>query len=278
MRARRGVLPRAIALLACAALALAGCGESEPSRLVLGATHTLEDSGLLDELTRAYAAERDHPPLSVVVAASGEILMMARRGDVDVVLAHSPDAEIAFMRDGAGASRQPVMRSEFLLLGPPGNPAGVDVSAGPAAALAVIAARGEPFVSRGDDSGTHARERALWQRANVSPSWPGYLEAGSGMADALRVASQRGAYILAERATFETMRDDLDLDIVIDGGESLANPYSVIVVAGARNAIGARHFADWIRSGTAQRIIAGYGRSATRRRLFMPYATDSTES
>lgn len=264
------------ALLVTAPLGARACADRSMPRVVLGTTHTVEDSGLLDELSRAWADDPDHDPLSVVVAGSGEVLMMARRGDVDVVLSHSPAAEIAFVEEGAGTARLPVMRSEFLLLGPPVDPVGADSLGDPVRALARIAERAQPFVSRADDSGTHARELELWQRAHTTPSWPDYIEAGTGMADALRLASQRRAYILADRPTFEMMRDELDLRIVSAGGAELSNPYSVLLVTNARNPEGARHFAEWIRGETAQRLIADYGRTTARPALFTP-AADTTE-
>lgn len=278
MRAlRRAALP-AIALLTCTLLlSLAGCADRRAERVVLGTTHTVEDSGLLEELTRAWAAEPEHDALSVVVAGSGEVLMMARRGDVDVVLSHSPEAERAFVEEGAGTARLPVMRSEFVLLGPPTDPAGARALAHPAMALARIAERAQPFVSRADESGTHVRERQLWRRAQTTPSWPAYIEAGSGMADALRLASQRRAYILADRPTFEMMRDELDLEIIVDGGAELVNAYSVLLVTSARNPEGARHFAEWIRGEAAQRVIADYRRNNAGRTLFTPYAADTLE-
>jgi tungstate transport system substrate-binding protein len=232
----------------CIALVLlCACGGGEPGRVVLGATHTIEDSGLLDVLMRAY--ESDHatgPRLSVVVAGSGEILAMAARGDVDVVLSHSPAAELALAGAGDVESRQPVMYNTFVLAGPPADPAGVRDETAPAAALARIAATGSPFVSRGDDSGTHQRERALWAEAGLQPEWPGYVEAGTGMADALRLAAHRGAYVLTDRATFDVLADDLQLAILFKDDAALVNQYSVMVATRTAHPADAQRLVAWL--------------------------------
>lgn len=257
-------------VLAC----MAGCADDRPPRLLLGSTHTLEDSGILDALTRAW--QRDHDGrhrLSVVVAGSGEIIAMARRGDLDVLLVHSPRDEKALVASGRAVSRQPVMHNEFVLLGPGADPASVATAATAADALRRIADASAPFVSRGDSSGTHRKEQELWALARTTPAWGGYLEAGTGMAEALRLASERHAYILSDRATFEVLREDLRLVVLHEGDEVLRNPYSVLVVADARNPDGARDFAAWLRGAEVQRLIGAYRNGGTGRALFVPDTT-----
>jgi len=267
------LLRRTEVLALAFALTCSACGSgSESPRLLLGATHTLEDSGLLEALQEAW--EGDHGAesrLSVVVAGSGEVLTMARRGDVDVVLSHSPAAEEALMADGIGLTRQPVMHNEFVLLGPPGDPADVRSATTPADAFRRIADAAQPFISRGDDSGTHRAELAIWSSAGLSPEWDGYIESGAGMADGLRVASARHAYILSDRATYSQLAGTLDLEILYENDE-MRNQYSVILIANAANPAGARLFADWIRSPATQQLIEGFGRDATDRPLFVPDA------
>jgi tungstate transport system substrate-binding protein len=260
----------------CIALGpLAACTMSDRrERLVLGTTHTVEDSGVLEVITRAY--REDHGSdrrLSVVVAGSGEILVMAGRGDVDVVLSHAPDAEIALVAAGGAESRQPVMHNDFVLLGPPADPADASAAGSAGDAFRRIAATAQPFVSRGDDSGTHRREQAVWVEAGLVPGWSGYTEAGLGMADALRLASQRSAYILADRATYEVLRSDLRLDVVHEDSDELVNEYSVLVTADANDAAGARQFASWLTGERAQRLIAAYRAPESNRALFVPGAS-----
>lgn len=252
-----------IALLAAAACSTPG------ERLVLGSTHTLDDSGLLEVLTAAFEEAHPEHALTTIVAGSGEILAMARQGDVDVLLTHSPDDEIAFIASGHGRIRQPVMHSEFLLLGPLHDAARAASAPDAAGALRRVEAAGALFVSRGDGSGTHRKERALWAQAQSVPGWSGYIEAAAGMADALRLADQRGAYILADRPTWEKLRASLpQLMVVHEGDAALHNPYSVIVASNAANAAGADAFATWIRSADAQRVIDGFGVDRAGRPLF----------
>jgi tungstate transport system substrate-binding protein len=262
--------PIRYALLLCALLS--GCDRNAP-RLVLGTTHTVEDSGLLEPLVAAYRASEDAHELAVIVAGSGEILTMARNRDLDVLLTHSPDDEQAFIAAGHGESRQPVMYNDFILLGPVADPAGAAAARAAPAALVAVNAANAQFISRGDDSGTHRKERALWANGNVVPQWPGYTEAGVGMAEALRLANQRQAYILADRATYEKLRNELtQLRIVFEGDERMRNQYSVIVVDSANNVAGARAFAQWIRATDAQRLIAAHGTDHRGRPLFTPDA------
>ena len=253
-------------------LGLVACGGNGSPRVVLGTTHTLEDSGVLDVLTRAHEKEPDVATrLSVVVAGSGEILAMAGRGDVDVVLSHSPAAEAALVAAGGAVSRQPLMQGDFVIVGPPTDPAGAAAAESAAGALQRIAASGQPFVSRGDNSGTHHRELALWRDAGVIPGWSGYMEAGTGMADALRLASQRGAYILSDIATYEVLRHDLSLIIMREGGDDLINEYSVLVTTHGAQTPAARELAAWLTGETARRLIGGFRAPNSDRPLFRPH-------
>jgi tungstate transport system substrate-binding protein len=261
---RRTVLPLS--------LALAACGGGGP-RLLLGATHTLEDSGLLDVLLEAYDRTSGATgQVQAIVAGSGEILEYGRRGDLDVLIAHSPADEQAFMEEGHGLDRRAVLWNEFVLLGPPADPAGVAGAVDAAEAFRRVASSGARFVSRGDNSGTNRRELELWEAAGARPAPDRYVEAGAGMADALRVASSQGAYILADLATWRVLRDELDLAEASRGDPRLLNVYSVIRLAGARNAEGARRFAEWLGGARARAVIAAFGAGSGGPQLFRPGA------
>lgn len=251
-------------------IACAGAGESP--RLVLGTTHTLEDSGLLDVLIREYNEDHASSRVSAVVAGTGEVLAMAGRGDVDVVLVHSPVDELAFFEAGHAVSRQPVMHNDFVILGPASDPVGIAGIDSAPEAFRRIANAAHPFVSRGDDSGTHRKEMELWAQVGTMPEWDGYIEAGGSMADALRLATERRAYVLSDRATFAVLRETLQLMLLHEGDARLHNQYSVLVITDARNPAGARALATWLRSEPAQRLIRDYRSEGTAPALFIPDA------
>lgn len=239
-----------------AALGLAGCleasddgGRAGPADatdrdgaadLVLAATTSAQDSGLLAALLAGYESAggaRVRP----VIRGSGAALRTARDGDADVALVHAPDAEDAFLRAGHGLNRRAVMATDFLVVGPRADPAGVAVAedagdAGDAgAAMRAIAGAEATFLSRGDDSGTHAKERELWTRAGVDPWGPWYRATGQGQGETLAAADQQGAYALVDRGTYLVMADRLDLTVhlagpMAGGPEVLRNPYHVIPV------------------------------------------------
>jgi tungstate transport system substrate-binding protein len=258
---------------------VAGCAcAGEPAaELVLASTTSTEDSGLFDVLLPAFAGAHPEHRLKLVAVGTGQAMALGRRGDADVLLVHAPAAESAFVAAGHGTERRPVMHNEFVLVGPAADPAGTAGTADAAAAFARVAARGAPFVSRGDDSGTHRKELELWRAAGVAPPSGGwYLEVGQGMADALTVADERRAYTLTDRATFLSMRSLLDLTVHVEGDRRLFNPYGVIPVAGARNAAGARAFAEWITGAEAQALIASFGVRRWGMPLFVPASAAHT--
>ncbi len=249
-----------------AALALAvflsACGEAE-TELILATTTSTENSGLLDELLPAFEQDSTYR-LKIIAVGSGAALRMGERGDADVLLVHSPAAERQYMADGYGERREPVMHNDFVLVGPRDDPAGARGQADVAAALRTIQRSGSIFVSRGDESGTHARELKLWGAAEVDPGGqPWYQESGQGMGATLIIASQKAAYTLTDRGTYLATRDDLELEVVSEGDERLVNPYHVITVRSqgsvTTNQAGADAFADFIVGRAAQTIIAGFG-------------------
>src|SRR5690606_18603595 len=230
-------------------------------------------SGLVAELRRAF--ERAHPGRRVraLTGGTGQVLELGRRGDVDVILSHDPAAESAFVAAGSGAERRPLMYNDFLIAGPPADPAGIHGLADAAAALRRIAAARAPFISRADDSGTHRKERQLWAAAGLEPGRdePWYSEAGLGMGDALRVASERRAYILTDRATYLVMAQGLELELLVEGDPRLANVYGIILVSG-RDTPAARAFVAWITSDEGRAVIASFGGARFGRPLFLPGA------
>jgi tungstate transport system substrate-binding protein len=254
------------------ACGLAACAASEPQQLILASTTSTEDSGLFDTLIPAFEQAEPDYRVSVIAVGSGEALELGRRGDADVLLVHAPAAESAFVADGYGAERADVMYNDFLIVGPAADPARVGGMSDAAEALRRIAADSAPFVSRGDDSGTHRKELALWRTAGVEPSSPWYIQAGLGMGDVLRIASERRGYTLTDRATFLFMQDGLDLVPLVEGDAALFNQYGVIPVAGARTPKGATAFMRWITSPAAQRRIARHGVERFGQSLFIPNA------
>lgn len=248
---------RIAALLGLTLIACGGAGEG--GRLLVGATHTVDDSGLLPKILAAYDSTHPGDNVQTVVAGSGEILQFGRRGDLDVLITHSPRDEETFLADGFGADRQPVMWNEFVLLGPPDDPANARGFPDVLEALRRVVESGATFVSRGDLSGTHKRELELWDAARMRPASGSYIEAGGGMAIALRVASAQQAYILSDIATWTTLRPELELETVSRGGPRLLNVYSVMTVTGNRNPDAAQRFFAWLVSAEARSVIENHG-------------------
>ena len=251
-------------------LAVPGAGRSE-SRLRLATTTSTENSGLLAHLLPRFEAECGCK-VSVIAVGTGQALRLGSHGDVDVVLVHAPDLEEAFVADGYGVGRRTFMQNDFVIVGPPVDPAGIRGTLDAALALAAIGEAAAPFVSRGDESGTHHKERALWEAAGGGPSGPWYLEAGQGMGAVLTIAGNKDAYTLADRGTFVARTNTLELQVLVEGDHRLLNPYSVIEVNPERfdwvDADLARRFAEWLCSPVTQGMIAAYEVNATR--LFTP--------
>jgi tungstate transport system substrate-binding protein len=251
-------------------LCVYGCGSDGRTALTLGIPTTVEDSGLLDALLPVF--ESNHPQYRVkfLAGGSGELLALAARGDLDALLSHSPRAEERFMEEGRGLSRRLVMENDFVLVGPGSDPAGVRGLEDAGVALAHISETEAPFLSRGDDSGTHRKELELWAEVGLSPGWSGYREAGEGMAAVLRAASGLGSYALCDRATYMNLRVTIDLHILVQGDPRLLNIYHVIVVSDARAIEAAEAFAGWLTSEEGRHEIAAYGVERFGTSLFRP--------
>ncbi|WP_426610952.1 substrate-binding domain-containing protein [Bradyrhizobium sp. McL0616] len=272
MAARR--LSVALTLL-CGLAAGVAASSAEDRAIVLASTTSTQDSGLLDYLLPIF---RDKTGIEVTVIArrTDEVLEWARRGEADVVLMHARPQEEKFVADGFGTKRFDVMYNDFVLIGPKSDPAGVkgkDI----ATALKAIEAKGAPFVTRGDRSGTHAAELALWIVAGIdvaSTKGAWYREIGQGMTAALDAARTANAYVLSDRGAWIAFKDRGDLDIVVEGDKRLLNQYGVLLVnpekhPNVKKELG-QSFVDWLISPEGQAAIAGY--KVDGQQVFFPNA------
>lgn len=260
---------------------LASCNPATPMKnLLLISTTSTQDSGLLDVLLPAFTAKTGYR-VQLVAVGSGQALKIGEQGNADVILLHSPAAEKEFVANGFGIDRRLVMHNDFVIVGPPSDPAGI-AGKTPAEAVKKIFASGVIFVSRGDDSGTHVKELALWKSAGLEPAgkdW--YLETGQGQGATLSIASEKGGYALTDRGTFLAYKSNVDLEILVEGDPVLLNIYHVITVNPEKfpnvNLEGARAFANFITSDEGQKVIADFGLDKFGQPLFFPDAnkTDS---
>jgi len=266
-----------VVALACLGPQTVRAGEKD---LILATTTSTQDSGLLDALVPIFEKKSGFVVKTIAVG-SGQAMAMGQKGEADVLLVHSPEAEKKFMDEGHGASRRLVMHNDFVLLGPGGDPAGIKGLA-PPAALKKIAAASGLFVSRGDNSGTHAKEKGLWKAAEVNPegaSW--YQQTGTGMGQTLAVASEKQGHTLSDRGTYLAQKKNLSLAILGEGDKSLLNVYHVIEVNPAKwpkvNAAGAKAFADFLVDAEAQALIRDFGVEKYGAPLFTPDAGKKVE-
>lgn len=248
-----------------------GCGGGE-SELILGATTSVQDPGLLDVLVEEFESRYDYN-VKPVVGGSGQILEQARRGEMDVLFTHSPVDEEVLIAQGYGADRTPVMQNFFLLAGPDDDPAGIGAAATVEGALRLIATSGEAFVSRGDGSGTHRREMQYWASAGIDPVAQGwYTQSATGQGQNLLVASDNGAYTLTDSATFLALRERLDLIELLRDDEA-PNVYSVVRLNPDKlDSVNAEAADAWLAfmTGAAQEMIADFGRAEYGEALFEP--------
>lgn len=250
-------------------------------QIILSSTTSTRDSGLMDVLIPIFEAQTGYVVKPVYVG-SGAAIALGQQGNADVMLVHSPAAEVTFMQGGYGIYRRLVMHNDFIIMGPPSDPAGISGMSDPVAALKKIAAAKASFYSRGDNSGTDAMDKSLFAKAGITvkdgaatnPAW--YIEggAGDGMLDLLRIASEKGGYILTDRATYVANQKVLNLGIMVQGDPSLLNVYHVIQVNPAKfpkvNAAGAQAFSDFMVAPATQKLIAQYGIAQYGQELFFP--------
>lgn len=268
-----------IAAVSCAAfLAAAGCasggqksGTGASGDLFLATTTSTQDTGLLDELIPTFEKSSECVVKTVAVG-SGEAMTLGERGDADALLVHSPEAEEQFIADGYGSGRHAVMHNDFVLVGPPGDPAGIAGAADAAEAMSRIAREQAPFVSRGDDSGTYAKEMSLWKEAGLDPDGSWYVVTGQGMGATLTIAGQKQSYTLTDRGTF-LATSGLESEIEFEGSGDLRNNYHVIVVDHEGTNTGcAEEFSGWIREEKVQKQIGKFGIDTYGEQLFVPDA------
>ncbi|MCS7260611.1 MAG: substrate-binding domain-containing protein [Anaerolineae bacterium] len=265
--------------MACSALAhVNSSAPSHPSnsQVILATTTSIQDSGLLDVLLPMFERRTGYVVKPIAVG-SGQALALGKRGEADVLLVHSPDAELEFMAAGHGVDRRLVMHNHFVLVGPLEDPAGIRGIRSTTEAFERIAATGALFISRGDGSGTDVLEKKLWARLGDVPlgkSW--YQETGQGMGATLNIAAEKRGYTLTDRGTYLARRKGLSLEIMVEEDGALLNVYHIIQVNPDRssvvNAAGARAFADFIVSPEAQAMIGEFGVSQFGEPLFIPDA------
>lgn len=248
--------------------------------IILSTTTSTEDSGLLDFLLPEFK-EDTGIDVKTIAVGTGKALQMGRDGEADVLLVHAKESELEFVEEGYGTERHDVMYNDFILVGPEDDPLNLkeDNPDNILEGLKTIAEEEFTFVSRGDDSGTHKKELGIWETAGIEPSGDWYLDAGSGMGDVLKLANERQAYTITDRATYLSMLEELDLDIAIEGDENLFNQYGVIPVnpevledSDQINHEGALEFKDWLISDKAQELIEEYGVDEYGEALFIPNA------
>ena len=246
----------------------------EPEFIILSTTTSTQDSGLLDYLLPTFEEKFDIE-VRVVAVGTGAALQMGRDGQADVLLVHAKADEEVFVEEGHGLERFDVMYNDFVLVGPSGSEASaaIKATADTATAFQTIADNAYVFVSRGDDSGTHKKELKLWAEA---PTGDWYVSAGKGMGDVLQMANELQGFTLTDRATYLSMMDGLDLEIVLEGDASLLNYYGVIAVNPDKNesinAKGADKFVKWILSDETQKQIGAFGVEEFGQPLFFPNA------
>lgn len=246
--------------------------------VILATTTSTQDSGLLDVLLPEFEKQTRYFVKTISVG-SGQAIAMGRKGEADVLLVHSPDDEEKLVAEGFAVDRQKVMHNDFVIVGPAADPAGIRGAKDSGEAFGKIAAAGALFVSRGDNSGTHARELKIWKAAGVpTEGRPWYQQTGLGMGDTLNVASEKGGYTLADRGTFLALnrKKRLGLEVLVQGEPSLLNLYHVMVVSPAKwpkvNAAGAKAFADFLVSKQARELIRHFGTEQFGEPLFFPDA------
>jgi len=266
-----------ISLVMVIGLLLGACGTSAPANteLILATTTSTRDSGLLDVLLPKFEAAIGYK-VKMVAVGSGEAIKMGQEGNADVLLVHSPKAEVDYMTQGFGKERLLVMHNDFIIVGPAADPAGIKGTAAAVDAFKKIAETKSVFVSRADKSGTNTAELNLWKAISITPEGDWYLQTGQGMADTLRVASEKTGYTLADRATYLALKVNLQLDILVQGDKALLNIYHVITVNPDKwpkvYYQGAKAFADFMVSAEIQTLISEFGKDKYGEALFFPDA------
>lgn len=257
-------------MLLSQALAAPGLAQE---RLRMSTTTSTENSGLLKVLLPPFEAAHN-VKVDVIAVGTGKALKLGENGDVDVVFTHDPDLEDKFMAAGFGASREKVMHNDFVVVGPAADPAGIKAAKTAADAFRRLAQGEAPFISRGDASGTHQKEKAVWKAAGVEPKGAWYVPAGQGMGEVLHMADEKRGYTLTDRGTYIAYQSKIELTTLFEGDPILFNPYSIMAVNPAKHPHTkhdlAKKLVAFIVSREGQKLIAGY--TLHDKQLFFPDA------
>lgn len=278
------MLRRLFFVLTVLAILVAACqpiqapaASAEPQTLALATTTSTQDSGLLDVILPVFE-QQYNVKVNVVAVGTGQAIKLGEDGNADVLLVHARAQEDAFMAAGHGVRREDVMYNDFVIVGPESDPAGVKGMTSAVDAFKQIAAAQATFISRGDDSGTHSKEKSIWKKAEIEPAGDWYVSAGQGMGAVLTMANEQQAYTLSDRATYLARTlEGTELVVLVEGDASLFNPYGVITVNPAKNpnikGDLANQFVDWIISPATQELIGSYGKEKFGQSLFTPNAS-----
>ena len=253
----------------CQASAAAG------KSVILSTTTSTQDSGLLDVLVPIFEKNTGYSVKTISVG-TGQALALAAKGEADVALVHAPSLEKKYVADGKLLNRRLVMYNDFIILGPPADPAKIKSIKSSIDSLKLIASSQSRFVSRGDNSGTHNLERSLWKLAGIDPKGDWYIESGQGMGATLGIANDRNTYTISDRATYLAFRKRVTLAVLFEGDKPLLNIYSVMEVNPANgpriNAVGGKAFADFMVAPQTQTVIKTFGVEKYGQPLFVPIA------
>ncbi len=244
-------------------------------RLKVSSTTSTDNTGLFQALNPPFE-KKFGCRVDVIAVGTGKALKIGEMGDSDVVFVHSRPAEDAFVAAGHGVNRRDVMYNDFIIIGPAKDPAGIRGTKDAKKALAAIAKAGSLFISRGDDSGTHKKEKSLWKKAGIAPKGRWYSESGQGMGAVIQIANEKLAYTLADRGTYLAYKNKVSLEVLCEGDPDLFNPYGIMAVNPAKhphvNYIFAMAYIGWVTSPEGQKIIREFGKEKFGQPLFIPVA------
>jgi len=281
MRKTRRIYSLGVLVLLTALLIMGSPGQAQQKDVIMATTTSTQDSGLLDVLLPMFGKKTGYFVKTIAVG-SGQAMAMGQKGEADVLLVHSPEAEKKFVADAYGVNRRLVMHNDYIIVGPAGDPAKIKGMKQGTEAFKKIAAAGSLFLSRGDNSGTNSKEKAIWKASGTNPEgqkW--YQQTGLGMGQTLNVTGEKKGYTLADRGTYLALKKNLQLDILVEGDAILLNIYHVIEVNPAKfpkvNVAGGKAFADFMVSKEAQDVIKTFGVEKFGSPLFFPDAGKKEE-
>ena len=280
MRIARQLLPLIILISGVLGGASSQSAEIKSRSVILSTTTSTQDSGLLDVLVPLFEKQTGYSVRTISVG-TGQALELAAKGDADVALVHAPSLEKKYIAAGKIKNRRLVMYNDFVIIGPKDDPAKIASLKSAAAAMKAIEHAKAPFVSRGDNSGTHNLERSLWKDAGIQASGSWYIESGQGMGATLGIAQERNAYTVTDRGTYLALQKRVTLPILVQGDRTLLNIYSVMEVNPANGprvyAAAGKAFADFMVSAEAQNLIKSFGVEKLGQPLFVPVADKREE-